>query len=164
MWKRNEYGVSMFSEDLREYLKRMSVNARFFKFEEHTMTVDAAVSHLGVSREKIIKSILFIDDSGLPVLGIVTGDKMIDEKKLASACGAKKVRRAKPAEVKEFTGYDVGAVPPVGHKTQIRTVIDEKVMRFNRVVGGGGEVNVLLEISPIEVRRLTNGEVRNISE
>jgi len=95
---------------------------------------------------------------------MVTGDKRIDEKKLALACGAKKVRRANLVEVKEFTGYDVGSVPPVGHKTQIRTIIDEKVMSFDKVIGGGGEINTLLELSSKDVRRLTNGKVKDISE
>lgn len=151
-------------EDLEEYLKKMGVDARFFTFEEHTMAVDAAVNRLGASREKIIKSILFIDDAGLPVLGIVTGDKRVSEKKLAMACGAKNVRRANSAEVKEFTGYDAGAVPPVGHKKQIRTFMDEKVMSFDKVIGGGGGINTLLEISPVEIKRLTDGEVKDISE
>ncbi len=73
----------MSSEDLEKYLEKMGVTARFFNFEEHTMTVDAAANRLGVSREKIIKSIVFIDDAGLPILGIVTGDKRVSEKKLA---------------------------------------------------------------------------------
>jgi len=151
------------SKNIEEYLKEMGVRAKFFRFEEHTMTVEAAVSRLGVSRERIIKSMLFIDDSGLPILGIVTGDKRIDEKKLALACGAGRVRRANPIEVKQFTGYDVGAVPPVGHKTNIRTLIDEKVIAFHNVIGGGGDIKTLLEIDPAEVRRLTRGEVRSIS-
>jgi len=117
-----------------------------------------------VSRERIIKSMLFVDDEGLPILGIVTGDRRVSEKKLARACGAKRVRRANPAEVKRFTGYEVGGVPPVGHKRKIRTFIDEKVMSFDKVVGGGGEINALLEISPAEIRRLTDGEVRDISK
>jgi len=66
--------------------------------------------------------------------------------------------------VKRFTGYEVGSVPPVGHKRKIRTFIDEKVMSFDKVVGGGGEINTLLEISPAEIRRLTDGEVRDISK
>jgi len=152
----------VFSKNLEEYLKERGITAQFFEFAEHTMTVDAAVGRLGVSRERIIKSMLFIDDSGLPVLGIVTGDRRIDEKKLALACGANKVRRANPAEVKQFTGYDVGAVPPVGHKTKIRTFIDEKVIALDKVIGGGGEIKMLLEIDPADVRRLTNGEVRSI--
>ncbi len=156
--------VGISSEDLREYLEKMGVSARFFRFEEHTMTVDAAISRLGVSREKIIKSMVFIDEAGLPILGIVTGEKRVSEKKLATFCEAKKVKRANSAQVKKFTGYDVGAVPPVGHKTQIRTFIDEKVMSFDKVIGGGGEINKLLEISPAEIKRLTMGEVKDISE
>jgi len=156
--------VRMHPKDLAGYLKKNGVDARFFKFKEHTMTVDAAVGRLGVSREKIIKSILFIDNDGLPILGIITGDKRVSEKKLAMVCETKKVRRANPFEVKEFTGYDVGAVAPVGHKTAVRTFIDEKVMGFEKVIGGGGQVNTLLEISPRDVRRLTNGQVKDISE
>lgn len=149
---------------LKEYLKRLEIDTKFFRFEGHTRCVDDAVMRLGVSRDKIVKSIVFIDDAGLPVLGIVTGDKRVSEKKLAMACGATKVRKANSAEVKEFTGYDVGAVPPVGHKKHIRTLIDEKVMSFGKVIGGGGEVNTLLEISPAEIKRLTEGEVKDISE
>jgi Cys-tRNA(Pro)/Cys-tRNA(Cys) deacylase len=66
--------------------------------------------------------------------------------------------------VKEFTGYDVSGVPPVGHKTHMKTFIDEKVMAFDKVIGGGGEINQLLEISPVEIKRLTKGQVKDISE
>jgi Cys-tRNA(Pro) deacylase len=154
----------MSSEDLKKYLTKMGVSPRFFRFGEHTMTVKAAGIRLGVSREKIIKSIVFIDEAGLPILGIVTGEKRVNEKKLAVTSDVKKVTRANSAQVKAFTGYGVGAVPPVGHKTQIRTFIDEKVMTFDRVIGGGGEINTLLEISPAEIKRLTMGDVKDISE
>jgi prolyl-tRNA editing enzyme YbaK/EbsC (Cys-tRNA(Pro) deacylase) len=95
---------------------------------------------------------------------LFTGDKRVSEKKLAIACGARKVRRANLAEVKMFTGYDAGSVPPVGHETQLRTFIDEKVMSFDKVIGGGGQIDVLLEIKPTEIKRLMNGEVKNIHE
>lgn len=149
---------------LSDYLKRMGVSVKFYKFEKPTVTVDDAVKRLGISREKIVKSILFIDDVGSPILAIVSGDRRVSEKKLAAACGVRKVRKANSVEVKEFTGYDVGGVPPVGHKKPIRTLIDEKVMGFDMVVGGGGEINTLMEISPAEIKRLTNGEVKDISE
>ncbi|MBS7635214.1 YbaK/EbsC family protein [Candidatus Bathyarchaeota archaeon] len=155
---------SFSSESLKKRLESIGVNAVFLRFEEHTMTVDAAAKQLGVSRERIIKSLLFVDDAGLPVLAIVTGDKRVDEAKLAAACNAKNVRRATPEEVKRFTGYNVGAVPPVGHERTIRTIIDEKVLQFDRVIGGGGDVNMLLEISPSDIRRLTNSQIKNISK
>jgi len=49
MRKPNGCGASISSEDLEKYLEKMGVTARFFNFEEHTMTVDAAANRLGVS-------------------------------------------------------------------------------------------------------------------
>ncbi|MBS7624873.1 MAG: YbaK/EbsC family protein [Candidatus Bathyarchaeia archaeon] len=140
------------------------MSVRFFRFTEHTMTVDAAARQVGVSHDRIIKSILFICDDGSPVLAIVPGDRRVDEKKLAMVCGARRVRRATAGEVKEFTGYEVGAVPPVGHKMRIKTVIDRRVLGFDKVIGGGGEINVLMEISPADIKRINNALIEDISK
>jgi len=156
-----EYNFS--SESLRDFLKVAGVSVRFFEFAEHTMTVDAAVRRIGVGRERIIKSLLFICDDGSPVLAIITGDRRVDEKKLANICGVKRVRRATPEEVKYFTGYEVGAVPPVHHKTKIKTVMDSRVLDFDRVIGGGGGINVLIEISPDDIKRLSGAQIGDIS-
>lgn len=148
---------------LKSFLESIGVDARFFRFTEHTMTVDAAARQLGVNREKIIKSLLFIRDDGSPVLTIVTGDRKVDERRLAAVCDTKRVRRATADEVKQFTGYEVGAVPPVYHKIKVRTIMDRRVFDFDRVIGGGGEVNVLLEISPNDIQRLTDAQISDIS-
>ena len=151
-------------EDLRRYLQAMGVDARILTFKGHTRTVEEAEKRLGVGRERVIKSLLFLDESGRPVIGIVTGDRKVDGRKLARACGARKVKIAPPNVVEEFTGYRVGAMPPIGHKTPIRVFIDPEVMRFDRVYGGGGAENALLEIRPEDIRRLTNAEVVEISK
>jgi len=83
-----EYNFS--SKGLRNFLEAAGVSVKFFEFAEHTMTVDAAVRRIGVSRERVIKSLLFICDNGSPVLAIVTGDRRVDKKKLANMCGVKK--------------------------------------------------------------------------
>jgi len=51
----------------------------------------------------------------------------------------------------EFKGYDVGAIPPVRHKTE-------------KVVRGSGRINTLVEIDPTQIKRLTNSEVNDMSE
>jgi Cys-tRNA(Pro)/Cys-tRNA(Cys) deacylase len=66
--------------------------------------------------------------------------------------------------VKSLTGYEAGALPPFGHRKPIRTVIDPKVMVFERVYGGGGAINALLEMDPQDIKRLTNAEVVDVSE
>jgi Cys-tRNA(Pro)/Cys-tRNA(Cys) deacylase len=157
-------GSKLSREKLEAYLQRCGVNAKILTFEKHTMTVEDAEKQLGVSRENIIKSMLFVDEKGIPILAILTGDKKVDEEKLTKVCGAQRVKIARPRAVKSLTGYEAGALPPFGHRKPIRTVIDSKVMAFERVYGGGGAINALLEINPQDVKRLTNAEVVDVSE
>ena len=152
----------MSHETLGGYLREKGVNARILIFENHTMTVEDAERELGVSRERIIKSMLFTDEKGGPVMGVVTGDKRVDVKKLRAMCGAQAISFTRPRAVKRLTGYEIGALPPVGHKNLIRTFIDVKVMSFDRVYGGGGAINALLEIDPKDIKTLTKAAVANI--
>jgi Cys-tRNA(Pro) deacylase len=149
---------------LEAYLQKREVNAKILTFKKHTMTVEHAEKQLRVSRENIIKSMLFVDEKGVPILAIVTGDRKVSEEKLTKICGAQKVKIARPRAVKSLTGYEAGALPPFGHRKPIRTVIDPKVMVFERVYGGGGAINALLEIDPQDIKRLTNAEVVDVSE
>jgi Cys-tRNA(Pro) deacylase len=154
----------MSEKDLESYLKDKGVNARIIIFDKPTTTVSEAENVLGISRERIIKSMVFIDDKGLPILAIVTGDKKIDMKKLTKECEVKEVRLANPIEVKKFTGYEVGATPPFGFKNPIKTIIDPKVLEFDKVYGGGGAMNALLEINTKDLLKLTNGKIAYISK
>lgn len=147
---------------LAEFLKKRGVDARIIFFEGQVKTVAAAAKRLGVSPERIIKSILFIDDGGLPVLAIVRGDRRVSEFRLAKMIGARSVRIATPEETVIHTGYDVGAVPPVGLRPGLRVVIDSEVLRLDRVYGGGGSSNALVEISPRDIQKLTGGMVGEI--
>ncbi|GBC71264.1 Cys-tRNA(Pro)/Cys-tRNA(Cys) deacylase YbaK [Candidatus Calditenuaceae archaeon HR02] len=147
---------------LEDYLKEHGVDARIIFFEGHVKTVAAAAKRLGVGAERIIKSILFIDDKGGPVLAIVRGDRRVSEYKLARLIGVRSVRIATPEETLVHTGYEVGAVPPIGLKSSVRVVIDSEIVRLDRVYGGGGSQNALVEISPADIQRLTGGVVGDI--
>lgn len=153
----------MSREELEIYLRKERVTARILTFEDHTITVEDAEKRLGVDRERIIKSMLFVDENDVPMFGIVSGDRKVSEQKLVTVVGARRVKIARPSVVKGLTGYEVGALPPVGHKMKIRTIIDPKVMAFKKVYGGGGATNALLEIDPRDIQRLTNAEVVDIS-
>jgi len=78
----------MSREKLEAYLRKEGVNARILTFKKHTMTVEDAEKQLGISRERIIKSMLFVDEKGVPMVGIVTGDKKVSEEKLMEVYGA----------------------------------------------------------------------------
>jgi Cys-tRNA(Pro) deacylase len=154
----------MSEESLKEFIQKSNIEAKILVFENLTITVEDAEKQLKVPKERIIKSILFIDENGIPILAIVTGDRKVDEEKLKNACKAKTIKIARPRAVKNLTGYEVGTIPPIGFKKHIKTFIDPKVFLYDKVYGGGGSINTLLEIKPQDIKKLTNGKIIDISK
>ncbi|MDK2383925.1 MAG: aminoacyl-tRNA deacylase [Candidatus Korarchaeota archaeon] len=114
-------------------------------------TVRQAARELGVEEEQIIKTLVVITDEG-PVLAILDGRSRLDLSKLGRGA-----RLASPREVEEHTGYRVGEVPPVG--IPLRTLVDERVLRWDRVYGGGGSIRRLVELDPRAIVRYQKAEV-----
>jgi len=88
----------------------------------------------------------------------------VDRRKLSAVIGASKVKIASPEATKELTGFTVGSMPPVGHPDGTRIVIDRKVMTLSKAYGGYGIPNVLIEIDPEDIARLTGAKVADICE
>jgi len=148
---------------LQKFLDAEGIDAEIIRLGRKTKTVEQAAVALQTSKDKIIKTLTFIDGSGEPVLAIVTGEDTVDPKKLAKAIDTIGVRMATPTEVKRHSGYSVGGVPPVGHQVKTRTVIDMKVMRKKLVYGGGGSDSSLLKIRPWDIKRLQDAVVKSIT-
>lgn len=85
-------------------------------------------------------------------------------KKLSTIVGASKLRIASAEDTEGLTGFEVGAMPPLGHTNRIATVIDCRFVDFQKVYRGGRTSNALLEIDPREIARLTDAKVADISE
>jgi len=149
--------------DLQRFLDARGIDAEIIHLGRKTKTVEQAAVALQTSKDKIIKTVTFIDGSGEPVLAIVTGEDTVNPKKLAEAIDTIGVRMATSTEVERHSGYSVGGVPPIGHKGNIRTVIDMKVMRKKFVYGGGGSDTSLLKIRPWDIKRLQNAMVKSIT-
>ncbi len=152
------------TEGIRRYLDGHGVNYQLHFADGPTVTAQDAATRLRVPLETIIKSILFTDEKEMPVLAILTGDKRVDRKKLSSVTGVSRVRIATREATKELAGFEVGAMPPLGHKKRLMTVIDKKVMSFSKVYGGSGTMEALMEINPHDIARLADAIVADISE
>jgi len=148
---------------LQRFLDARGIDAEIIHLGRKTKTVEQAAVALQTSKDKIIKTVTFIDGSGEAVLAIVTGDDTVNPKKLAEAIDTIGVRMATPIEVEQHCGYSVGGVPPVGHKMKIKTVIDTKIMRKKFVYGGGGSDTSLLKIRPWDIKRLQDAIVKSIT-
>ncbi len=137
-------GVKMKQEEFEELIKKL--DGEIIDVAKPVKTVAQAVSATNSSPKQIIKSLLFISENE-PVLVILDGESRVDLKKLTKLVG--KVRFASPEEVKQITGFEVGAVPPIGIK--IKTIVDKKVLENKFVIGGGGRIDRLIRLIPDKI-------------
>ncbi|MGE4535820.1 MAG: proline--tRNA ligase [Desulfovibrio sp.] len=76
-------------------------------------TVEEVAAFLGVTPEKIVKTLLYVAD-GKTVAALVRGDRELNEVKFKNLLGAQDIRLASPEEVTAATKAPVGFAGPVG--------------------------------------------------
>jgi Cys-tRNA(Pro) deacylase len=128
-----------------------------------TPTVDRAAAVVGTTPEQIVKTLLFLVNDE-PLLVVARGPENVDRRAIGRymQVGRKKVSLADPAAVLSITGYPVGALPPFGHRTSIRTIVDGKVADLPLIYAGGGSARALMRMDPAELLRVCRAEVVDV--
>lgn len=155
------YSVALGVEDLRRFLRERGVEAEIVEVGEAWSSAAAAGS-LGVPLDAVAKTVVFVGDGGEPVLVVLPGGRRVDQRGLARALGYRRLRLARREEVLGATGYEPGAVPPVGHARRVRVVVDRALLSREWVYAGGGSPRHLLRIRPADIVGLAGGEVVDV--
>lgn len=126
-------------------------------------TAQQAADALGVAVGQIAKSIIFkrIEDD-VAVLVITSGDRRVDEAKVAALVGP--LGRANAAFVKERTGFSIGGVSPVAHTMPGVTLIDQDLFRFDEVWAAAGHPHGVFKLHPQHLVALTGAPVADVVE
>jgi prolyl-tRNA editing enzyme YbaK/EbsC (Cys-tRNA(Pro) deacylase) len=136
-----------------------SLGERFqvLEFDASTRTAADAAAAIGCEVAQIAKSLIFRGaNSGGAVLIIASGVDRVDEKKAALAAG-EPIVRADADFVREATGFAIGGVPPVGHKTKPVVLIEESLMQFDEIWAAAGTPNAVFRLMPADLVELTGG-------
>ena len=133
------------------------------EFELPTRTVAEAAGAIGCEDAQIAKSLVFRSGSGRSVLVVMCGTNRVDTAKVAVIVG-EKVTRADPDFVRERSGYAIGGVPPVGHRTLPVTVLDQDLLGFNEVWASAGTPNAVFRLTPDDLRTLTGADFHDVAQ
>jgi Cys-tRNA(Pro) deacylase len=124
------------------------------EFPAGTRTAVDAAAAIGVDVAQIVKSLAFRVDDGI-VMALVSGPDRLDEAKLAKAAGGSEVGRADADGVRAATGYPIGGVPPFGHRTPLRTYVDQHLLVHDEVWAAAGTPRHVFAIAPADLVRLS---------
>ncbi len=148
----------------QKYLERFNLNLKPQEHEQTTKTSVEAAAALNVEVGQIAKTILFKcgEQYGLFV---AAGDIKICDKKVKALMGTSgKARIAKPDEVEEKTGYQVGGVCPFDIDDSIPIFLDSSMQRFDKVFSAAGSSFSFLPITMEELQLVTGGEIADMEK
>ena len=147
----------------KKSIKAFDSNLKVIVLDQTARTANEAATALGCKVGAIIKSLLFKAGKDF-VLCLVSGDRRCSLNKLKKILKEKDVSMANPKDVKKITGYTIGGVSPVGHLIKIKIFIDENLKNFESIFAAAGHPNAVFEIDFENLKKLTSGDIKEISE
>jgi prolyl-tRNA editing enzyme YbaK/EbsC (Cys-tRNA(Pro) deacylase) len=129
------------AQRLQQRLHELGLDVEIQELSDSTRTAQEAADAVGADVGQIVKSLVFVDGDG-PLLCLCAGDRRVDTAKLGDD-----VRQARGDEVREATGFAIGGVPPLGHDSPVRTVVDESLRRFETVWCAGGTPHAVFPVA-----------------
>jgi prolyl-tRNA editing enzyme YbaK/EbsC (Cys-tRNA(Pro) deacylase) len=124
-------------------------------------TAQEAADSLGVQLGQIAKSVIFKRrEDGVAVLVVTSGDRRVDEKKVATWVG--KVGRADADFVKAHTGFSIGGVSPVAHLNPPVTLLDQDLWRFDEIWAAAGHPHGVFRLRPQDLPGLTQAHPADV--
>ena len=142
---------------VQQCLESLGIDARVIELAESTRSAEEAARAVGCDVAQIAKSLVFKGArTGEPIRVIASGANLVDVGKVAKVLG-ESVSKADADFVRSRTGYAIGGVPPVAHREQLRTLIDEDLSRHEQVWAAAGTPRAVFSLDPRELERITGG-------
>ncbi len=138
--------LSKSAQSVQEALQKKGINAQVLELPASTRTAEEAAKAIGCQVAQIVKSLIFrTKDSHLPILVLASGINRVNEKTIAKALG-EEIMKADADFTREATGFAIGGIPPLGHRQQIETFIDEDLLQFKEVWAAAGTPHAVFNL------------------
>ncbi|MES2252419.1 MAG: YbaK/EbsC family protein [Pseudomonadota bacterium] len=144
-------------------LTKYGVECNVIELSDSTRTASDAAAELGCEVGQIVKSLIYKTQSmGQPVLVLVSGLNRVNERSVEHQLG-EEVSKANADFARDFTGFSIGGIPPVGHKKSIKLIfIDKDLLEFDNVWAAAGTPNSVFNVKGTDLVAMTGGTVISI--
>ena len=130
---------------------------------DSTRTAAEAAAAVGCEVDQIVKSLVFrARQTGRAVLVVASGGHRVREELVAAVLG-EQIGKADADFVREQTGFVIGGVPPVGHAHELVTLVDEDLLRHERIWAAAGHPKAVFALTPDELVKMTGGRVAQVA-
>lgn len=152
------------AQKIQNELKKMGLTCKVIELPHSTRTASDAASAIGCSISQIIKSLIFkTRNTNRAILVLAAGPNKVNEKLIENQLG-EPITKADADFVRQVTGFAIGGVPPIGHKTRLDLIyIDQDLMVLDEVWAAAGTPNAVFCVNSKHLPEITKGKVISIS-
>lgn len=136
------------AQRVQDALRDKGLESQVRHMSQATRSADEAAAACGCSVGQIVKSLVFRGAvSGKPYLLLVSGANRVNQEHVARVIG-EALRRPDANDVRDITGFAIGGIPPLGHRTPLATYMDAALVDYALVWAAGGTPNAVFPIAP----------------
>ncbi len=152
------------ARSVQEALQKAGLECKVMELQSSTRTALDAATSIGCDVSHIVKSLIFkTKETGRPVLVLASGATRVNEKQLESLTG-ESIIKADADYTREITGFAIGGIPPIGHKSTIDFIfIDRDLIQCDELWAAAGTPHAVFSIRSKDLLALTNGTVVQLS-
>jgi len=119
---------------------------------------------LGVHPSQVYKTLVVTRERGRPLLVLISGDHVLDLKRLAQAVGEKRLHMAAHREAEALTGLRVGGISALSLIRKGFTVyVDESILAQEKIYVSAGRRGINLSLLPNDLIQVTNAHVSRLT-
>jgi prolyl-tRNA editing enzyme YbaK/EbsC (Cys-tRNA(Pro) deacylase) len=126
------------AERVRQRLSERGLEIEVVTLTDSARTAGEAAAAVGAEVGQIVKSLVFVRDQA-PVMVLCAGDRRVDSTRLG-------LEPANADQARAATGFAIGGIPPLGHDTELQTLVDASLRRFGTVWCAAGTPHSVFEV------------------
>ncbi len=151
--------LSSSADIVQKALQQKGLTCEVLELSSSTRTAQDAAQTIGCEVGQIVKSLMFCTKDGKkPILILASGKNRVNEKVIELEIG-EKIEKADANFTREITGFAIGGIPPVGHKTEIEHVfIDQSLLDYDLIWAAAGTPFAVFSMPADLLEKATRGK------
>jgi prolyl-tRNA editing enzyme YbaK/EbsC (Cys-tRNA(Pro) deacylase) len=154
--------LKLSAQRVQDAIRALGYTYTVLELPDSTRTAAEAAAAIGCEVAQIAKSLVFRrKNSNLPLLVIASGINRVNENRIAEWL-QEPLEKADADYVREYTGFVIGGVPPIGHPEPLKTLIDEDLLQYDVIWAAAGHPKAVFQLTPQALVEMTNGVVLSV--
>jgi len=147
-----------------QFLKQNKIPFEVVSYDHAQKGAKFAAKATGYPLEATVKTLVVDLGQNLHTLVLMPGNKQLSMKRLAKVCGVKRAAMVDIPTAERLTGYLVGGISPFGIKKKIPVVMDDGVLKFDKILINAGQRGAMLLMDPAVIRKTLACKVAKVAD